>query len=305
MAYIDPSDSYKYLNFLVKLSKQQVKNEGSTAIEMFANLFFEDEFITTLNKFHNHMVAKRIKKNDISSYETFDDVVEEVQKADEIVKQKESEKEVIKLFDSPEFLVLTPLTYEASKTYGSETKWCVTQKTTWDSYLWNYRLVFIIDRKNNKKYAVSRKFSTNEISGWDSEDKSMSPLMLPIPEDVFMVIMKEIKKPIYEPEIGNLNETHILGNDGRRILIEEATKDEYKTFIDKFFKHLPQSFKDKLNQVKKNGVTVNDISKVENKLYIGDSSLESKNKETTVLDKINKSGLTHDNIFDKLLKKMI
>jgi hypothetical protein len=118
-----------------------------------------------------------------------------VNDAEEILKQKELEKQVIKLLDNDEYCVVIPLSYEASKMYGSNTKWCTTQETHWLTYINEYKLIYIIDRINNDKYAVSiKKGNSSRIQGWLSNDKEVSPLTLPISTDIINIIISEIKK---------------------------------------------------------------------------------------------------------------
>jgi len=74
-------------------------------------------------------------------------------------RKREQKAEVEKVFENDRILVVVPHTYEASKIYGANTKWCTTSEE--DSEFWNSyyisqkaRLYYIIDKKENKKYAV-------------------------------------------------------------------------------------------------------------------------------------------------------
>jgi hypothetical protein len=105
------------------------------------------------------------------------------------------EKQTKKLFDNDEWLVIIPLSYEASKMYGMETKWCTTQERYWNDYIRNYKLIYVINKITNNKYAISRdKTADKDLKAWLSDDTETSPLLLPIPQDLWVVIMPELQK---------------------------------------------------------------------------------------------------------------
>jgi hypothetical protein len=108
---------------------------------------------------------------------------------------KELEKQVIKLYDDDEWSVVIPLSYEASKTYGANTKWCTTQERYWNDYYKTYKLIYIQNKKTNEKYAVSRHWEDNKkVQAWMSNDNETSPLLLPLPIEVMSVILCEVNK---------------------------------------------------------------------------------------------------------------
>jgi hypothetical protein len=195
---------------------------------------FDEEHIEYLRKFEEHCKANRIANSDVGSYKTIDDIISAVSIADQIQKQKEAEKQIIKLYESPDYLLLIPLTFEASKIYGANTKWCVTQKTHWDSYQWGWRLIYVMDRKNNKKYAISRNYSTNEIQGWLENDKQVSPMMLPIDATLFPILTEHLQKDLYVPELTAAGDHSIITDTGFMVSLDKASKDQIKQFINRF-----------------------------------------------------------------------
>ena len=64
--------------------------------------------------------------------------------------KKKGEKEVVKVFDSENLLVVRPTSYESSCLYGAGTKWCTASKQSMDHFL-NYSstggLYYIIFKK--------------------------------------------------------------------------------------------------------------------------------------------------------------
>jgi hypothetical protein len=190
---IDPTDTYKYSEFLIKILKNWYVNTDiryGIGIDLFG-----EEQVESLNEFERHCKAKRVEKNDISQHTDFRSLKVEVEKAKEILRLKELEKQTKKLFDNDEWLVIIPLSYEASKMYGMETKWCTTQERYWNDYIRNYKLIYVINKITNNKYAISRdKTEDKDLKAWLSDDTETSPLLLPIPQDLWSVIMPELQK---------------------------------------------------------------------------------------------------------------
>ena len=95
IAALDPSDSYKYTEFLIKQFKNHNdyyspnKDEFMGYLGVF--LFGPDE-ITLLNEFERHSKANRIKDKDISRYSNFDELESAVQTAEEIENRKKIER---------------------------------------------------------------------------------------------------------------------------------------------------------------------------------------------------------------------
>jgi len=101
------------------------------------------------------------------------------------VSEKEMEKQIIKLFEDSEWLILRPLTFEASKKYGANTKWCTTQENNPD-YFFKYAkkgvLVYCINKKNGYKVASFNSLDKNdpEFSWWNQKDNRIDSLQAEI-----------------------------------------------------------------------------------------------------------------------------
>ena len=246
LASLDPTSTHKYTGFMIKLLKSQLQTDDVK--KEIGEILFNDEVIEYLKKFENHCVAQRIKNNDISQYKNLDEIIEAVKIGDEIVKQKEAEKQIVKLYDKDGYLILIPLTFQASKTYGAGTTWCVTQQVYWERYLWKYRLIYIIDKNNNKKYAISISVDDkSDIKGWLSDDTEVSPFVFDIPDDVMLFLMKQLRRPAYEIELGALNEENIFDKNGNMVPISIASRNDIVWFTSKFEYSLSDTFKSRLN----------------------------------------------------------
>lgn len=204
---VDPTKTYKYTEFLIKMVKHYFADNDAPDIGL--NIAIEilgTENVELLNEFETHSKANRIENKDISSYKNWLEIKESVDDAKEVLRLKELEKQVNKLYEDDEWLVVIPLSFEASKSYGSSTKWCTTQEQHWRSYYKEYKLIYIINKLSNEKYAISReKEKDYNIQAWLSNDDETSPLLIPIPKEIMSILIDELRKnesidDLIEPE---------------------------------------------------------------------------------------------------------
>jgi hypothetical protein len=197
IAKLDPSNTNKYVDFLVKMFKQQLVDVVTGEVNnltLVAEKLIGKENHVLLKKFEEHSKANRIKNPDISSYKDWKMISSAIIEADEVVRLKELEKQTKKLFENDDWLVLIPLSLEASQNYGKGTKWCITQETHWKRYMSNYKIIFILNRKNNEKFAVSKeRGASGNIQGWESNDEEINPLLIPIPIEILGILQNEFK----------------------------------------------------------------------------------------------------------------
>ena len=184
----DPSGTYKYLPFLIKMFKSNFNTDG----DILRHLFQRDN-LNNLHKFEEHLIANRIKNNDIGMYTSFKQIADEVHEADELVRLKKFEKQVKKIYNDDDWSILIPLSYESAKMYGANTKWCVTQEKYWNQYIPEYKIIYIISKKDDKKWAISSKDSESLIEGWKANDDPINPFMIPIPSNILAIITDEIR----------------------------------------------------------------------------------------------------------------
>ena len=233
---IDPTDTYKYSEFLIKILKRWY---DTTDIQYGIGVdLLGDENVETLNEFEKHCKAKRIVKNDISQHTDFKTLKIEVNRAKEILRMKELEKQTKTLLELGEWLVMMPLSYEAAKLYGANTKWCVTQEKYWNEYIRNYKIIYVINRSTDVKYAISRdKTDDKDLKAWLSDDSETSPLLLNIPQEIWSVVIPELhkKESIWDliPENHKSTSSNIIdrvNNIRRFIEISGDINDTYKTY---------------------------------------------------------------------------
>jgi len=198
ISFLDPTDSYKYTEFLIKNFKNDSDyysiNKDEFMGYMGVFLFGSGE-IETLNEFERHSTANRIKQKDISQYTNFLELNKSVVLAQEIENRKKLEKEILKIHEDDTWFILTPLSFEASQVYGANTKWCVTQEKYWNQYLTTHRLIYVLNKKINTKIAFSRDYRNDKFQAWTADDSEVSPMFIDwIPDELFLKIRKELQK---------------------------------------------------------------------------------------------------------------
>ena len=198
ISYLDPTDSYKYIEFLIKNFKRDSQYYSPNKEEFMGYMgvfLFGSGEIETLNEFERHSKANRIKIKDISQYSNFLELNESVVLAEEIENRKKLEKEILKIHEDDTWFILTPLSFEASQAYGANTKWCVTQERYWNQYLTTHRLIYVLNKKTDTKIAFSRDFSKEKFQAWDQLDKEVDPMFINfIPDELFLKIRNELQK---------------------------------------------------------------------------------------------------------------
>jgi len=170
------------------LTKEQLDEFGDFEIVFYSkfieSMFTWDDF-KNFRKFCEYNERGLIEQNDVSRYKTFDEIISQLQVAEIKVSEKEMEKQIIKLFEDSEWLILRPLTFEASKKYGANTKWCTTQENNPD-YFFKYAkkgvLVYCINKKNGYKVASFNSLDKNdpEFSWWNQKDSRIDSLQAEI-----------------------------------------------------------------------------------------------------------------------------
>jgi hypothetical protein len=265
---MDPSTTNKYCEFLIKMIKNHGMNQEIIIKSVMDTLFGIDQ-IDKLHKFEEHSKANRIpvEYKDISSHKDWSGVNEAVKLADEIVKRKQLEKETKKLYVDDEWLVIIPETYESSQLYANNTKWCITQKSYWNDYKKSSRIIYVINKKSDDKYAISKRMSDNLIQGWDAKDKETSPLLWEFTDDIWKIIRLELKKSRQDIEIESLPEGMIYGSRNSVVPFETSSLKELELFYKKFGDFITPEFSERVIERGK------ELREEENKIKKSDSEI--------------------------------
>jgi hypothetical protein len=230
ISFLDPTDSYKYLDFLIKNFKRDSQYYSPNKEEFmgYVGVFlFGSGEIEALNEFERHSKANRIKIKDISQYSNFLELNESVVLAQEIENRKKLEKEILKIHEDDTWFILTPLSLEASKVYGANTKWCVTQEKYWNQYLTTHRLIYVLNKKTDTKIAFSRDFSKEKFQAWDQLDKEVDPMFINfIPDELFLKIRKELQKDETTGDLTDIKISEIPNDIVSRRALRDSRRDE-------------------------------------------------------------------------------
>ena len=117
-----------------------------------------DENIYFVNQFKKYWDEGKID-HDLYSYKTLDDVKNAVHTLEMKEFSKSDAVKIHKVFEDDEWLLILPLSLKASQLYGAGTKWCTTHRDQLYHFFNHSRdglLVYIINKKDNRKYAYQK-----------------------------------------------------------------------------------------------------------------------------------------------------
>jgi len=176
--------------------------KGLTFIEL-SNII---SFISTCFGYNNFRLMKEfvtlnekklIENNDLTSYKTFDEVELQISLSSLKSIDKEMAKQVLKLYETDEWLVVKPLSYQASLKYGASTKWCTASKDSSDYYFrYSKRgiVIYSINKKTGNKVAGFKNLDTShdaETSFWNITDQRIDSMDSGLPSDVLDIFRNE------------------------------------------------------------------------------------------------------------------
>jgi hypothetical protein len=163
--------------------------------QFIINLFNQNDLIS-FYKFGEYNERGLIKQNDVTRYNSFEELHNAKNIADMAAQEKELEKQIKVVHSDDTWFVLRPLTYEASKKYGSNTKWCTTQENNSEYYTKYTKkgvLIYVINKENGYKVAAFKSLDKHEpeFSWWNQKDTRIDSLEAEITNEIREVIFKE------------------------------------------------------------------------------------------------------------------
>lgn len=184
----DPTYNQQKPNKMGKYSKWLLKLYGTNNLKL-EDLYKATEYLSVFDKY-----SRRIEVNDINRYKNLpqlynavksfiEDENQATSKQDELRKIKQQGAEIV--FNSEEWEIIIPKTWEASKLYGANTQWCTASRDD-DSYFKQYTkegpLYINIDKKNNTKYQFHFE-SESFMDSTDSQIEKPIDYNIDMPED--------------------------------------------------------------------------------------------------------------------------
>jgi hypothetical protein len=144
--------------------------------------------------FCDYMERGLINEKDISKYDSWEMVASEVYQAKNRDLFKKAKKEVKVVYEDDQYTCIKPLTYEASVSYGYQTRWC-TASVQEPSYFYNHSrdgvLVYLIDKINNVKFGFYH--DQNQIQIYNQKDNRVDSMETDLPLELLHKLVSEMK----------------------------------------------------------------------------------------------------------------
>lgn len=224
LKFLDCSNKNTYLEFLLKIIKNNYGKEHSRNIRYevsevlgieienlkhyedfeinflfnVASHFFSFSDLNLLRKFHKLRDEGKIYGVDISKFNSFEDIRDQINIYEIKSFGLDLDKMSIKDFEDQEWLIVRPLTHLASKRYGSNTKWCTTSEHSdnFDRYSKKGILIYTLNKLSGYKVATFYSLDPNdkELSFWDQLDRRIDSMETELPSSIIEIIRSIIKK---------------------------------------------------------------------------------------------------------------
>ena len=179
----------EYLNSLTYM-------ELSNIIHLISNYFGYSNF-KLIKEFIDLNEKKLIENNDLTTYKTFNELELQISLSNLKNIDNEMTKQVQKLYETDEWLVVKPLSYQASLKYGASTKWCTASKDNAEYYFRYSKqgiLIYSINKKTGNKVAGFKSVDENsepETSFWNITDQRIDSMDSGLPSDVLDIFRNE------------------------------------------------------------------------------------------------------------------
>lgn len=270
---LDTSKTKKYTQFLVKMINKDRKNFDddhlpdisnrennpltqilprdsytNNMIRNFLDYTIQYENSKIFVEFTKLMEKGLVDENDISKYDSWDMLHEQTFKAKNREILKNSKKVIHTIYEDDDYLIFKPLTYLTSVTYGYQTKWCTAMIDN-PNYFYNHSigvLIYLIDKKNTKKFAFHKSISypghyfgdspdSEMIKTYNESDKQIDTFQTGLPYDIIKIVSDNISdegnyKLFSEDELTEMRKhTQIPGENIRRGLrvVDNRPLDRY------------------------------------------------------------------------------
>ena len=201
----------------------------------FIDSMFNYSDLQSFMKFCEYNERGLIEQSDLSRYSTFDEILTATSIAEVKTLEKDLEKQIKVIYSDDEWIVLRPLTYIASRKYGSSTKWCTTQENN-PEYFIRYAkrgiLLYMINKVTGLKVACFKSLDSDpEFSFWNQVDVRIDSIESELPT----FIMECIKEEVSKNPVSNLSllseedlkkQENLIGERKKSYLIEPTNEME-------------------------------------------------------------------------------
>lgn len=197
------------------IKKKYGFNDTTDELTLYMKYFFyvmaltiEDEPKEDFIEFCRDNERNLIEQNDLSRYNSFKDIKDEVRKSRTKKEESILFTQVHRIHDDEEWLIIRPLTFLSSRKYGSNTKWCTTEKDN-PGYFKTRRdegiLIYCINKKTDVKVAFEYKKTLSLTNGekpilkvWTAANNNVDSFETGLPADILSIIYLELKNPEFK-----------------------------------------------------------------------------------------------------------
>ena len=183
-------------DFIPKVKLEEYSDLQLMIIWKFIDGFFESKDLQNFRKFCELNERGLVSQNDLSKYSTLEEVMSSLSLAEMALDAKLLEKQTKIVYEDDEWLLIRPLTYESSKKYGANTKWCTTTEGN-PEYFLKYSskgvLIYCINKKTGYKVASFNSLDKNdpEFSFWNQKDSRIDSLQTELTDELRIIIKNE------------------------------------------------------------------------------------------------------------------
>jgi hypothetical protein len=196
-------ETIKYINNIFGTPLDKLRQLSNHKVWVIQNLIgmvpYSLREDNNLRKFIEYNERGLIDNKDLTSYKSVEDVLRQISIAEVRLLNKELIKQVHKMYEDDEWLVLRPLTRESSVKYGAGTKWC-TASTNEEYQFYRYTsrgiLIYTINKKTGQKVAAFKNtdpYNEPELSFWNEIDTRIDSYEAELPEFIMKLIFNEFK----------------------------------------------------------------------------------------------------------------
>jgi hypothetical protein len=218
---LDPSKTNKLTPFMIKVFKKRIvdfekdlsqvegglygsryeyvngKMSDVSGTEKFIMTWVIDQFraenIEILKEFSEVLDKGLVDQNDISKYENFEEITNQLSVARTKDLLKKSRKEISVVYEDDEIMMLKPLSFEASLKYGAGTKWCTAMKNE-PEYFYRYSkngiLIYLINKETGRKFGChSERFDNNRVQIFNEIDQVIDSFHMGLPYEKLTILM--------------------------------------------------------------------------------------------------------------------
>ena len=193
---LDPTPTKKYLEWIIK---NIVLGDDDVNV-LYANV--SEEILDYLRRFYGLSEKNQIENKDINLYKNFDELVTAVLEAEDRTSKKSLVGQYDKLYEDEEYVMVRPLTTEASCKFGVDTKWCIAARmdNAFSRYTEKGQNEFFFVIKKGAGRGIHNRLAVQmsnygKITVWNSEDRIEDPKILnTLPNGITKIIDDRVKE---------------------------------------------------------------------------------------------------------------